>query len=126
MNEKLLSSILLVLTNHLRFPSEKGALTFEMLFDLPAPKLRPIYRELKDLAPKEDDELGDAPRISANLEAQIEVVRWLYGYKKQMAEEASQREETRQHNLRIDELIRRKKEEQLEGMSIEDLLALKK
>lgn len=119
--------------NKFRFNSSKGMLTVEDLFDLPLThfskaNLNDIAKNLnKQLKEAGEDDFVNTVNSgpSKELEEKMEIIKFVIEHKKQVLEVANKRATTMARNARIDELIAKKQDEELAGMSIEELEALK-
>ena len=112
----------------LRFDFGNGLATTEDLWDMTLPNLDKIYRSLKAAAKKDDDESLLVTKTSADdiLDLKIAVVKYIFTVKNDEKLAKATEAENRAHNKQIDMLIAQKQQEQLVGMSIEELEKLKK
>ena len=110
--------------NKYRFPSKRGNLTAEQLFDLSFDDLDEIYGELT----KKLDEIPAksllTPRTkSANeLEEKADVVKKVFEYKENVRNRIKKANETRQQKQKLLDILEKKKDEALENMTEDELL----
>ncbi len=110
--------------NKYRFPSKRGNLTTEQLFDLNMESLDEIYSELSArleampkkslLAPRSDE--------SDELKEKVAVIEAVFAYKMALREKARKAEENRLQKQKLLALLEKKKDAALEGMSEEEIL----
>lgn len=122
-------------TKHkIRFPSDKGMLTVEDLWDLPLTSTRNTSLDSVALAVnrelKETDEISFVNPSGKNNENKVlrlafEIVRHIIEVRKAERNSRIDAEKRKQDNARIDEIIERKRNAELESKSIEELEALK-
>lgn len=110
--------------NKYRFPSERGNLTAEQLFDLDMKNLDKIYGTLcdqKDAKPKKSllspREVGDV-----ELDDKIAIVAQVYEYKNALYEKRKKDAEKSRDKQRLLDILAKKREEALENLSEEELL----
>lgn len=117
----------------LRFKTVKGMIGVEDLFDLPlksADKFnlneiaKTIYSELK--SESEVDFVGTSSTEDTTNNLKLEVVKEIIKDKKEEVESKEISLANKTHNEKIDELIRKKKEAELENLDIETLMKMKK
>lgn len=107
----------------LTFNTTKGILNVSDLFDLKVEVLDKIYSELK----KQEDSANTFTLLEKKtsekevLEIKIAIVKDIVEDKLQAIETAKKAAETKAKNQRILELIAKKKDQELEGKSIEEL-----
>lgn len=110
----------------LRFNSTKGQLTVEDLFDLSLTSLdniaKAVNRKLKDEV--EESFIKKKSTASTELELQLDILKYIIEYKTNVEEANKKRAETIANNSRIEEIIARKKSQQLEDLSVEELQAM--
>lgn len=110
------------LAQKLRFPF-KGSISTEDLFSLSLTDLDALYKNLK----KDYENLSGTGLIKKinpaekTLELQIAVVTEVFKYKQEANAAKRSKEEARQKNARIRDLIAKKKDAALENMDIADL-----
>jgi len=110
----------------LRFETSKGLLSAEQVWDLSRNQLANIIKTLKKkLKQESDDELSflddTVNQVDEITQLQFDIVKDIYLTKKAVAEAIQKEAETKAHNQKILEIIKRKQEGQLEEMSIKDL-----
>jgi len=110
----------------LRFETSKGLLSAEQVWDLSRNQLANIIKTLKKkLKQESDDELSflddTVNQVDEITQLQFDIVKDIYLTKKAVAEATQKEAETKAHNQKILEIIKRKQEGQLEEMSIKDL-----
>lgn len=110
--------------NKYRFPSERGNLTAEQLFDLDMKSLDKIYGTLceqKDSKPKKSllspREVGDV-----ELDEKISIVAQVYEYKDSVLDKRKKAAERSRDRQKLLDILAKKKEEALENLSEEELL----
>ena len=117
----------------LRFKTVKGMISVEDLFDLPlksADKFnlneiaKTIYSELK--SESEIDFVGTSSTEDTTNNLKLEIVKEIIKDKKEEIESKEVALANKTHNENIDELIRKKKEAELENLDIETLMKMKK
>lgn len=117
----------------LRFKTVKGMIGVEDLFDLPlksADKFnlneiaKTIYSELK--SESEIDFVGTSSTEDTTNNLKLEIVKEIIKDKKEEIESKEIDLANKTHNEKIDELIRKKKEAELENLDIETLMKMKK
>lgn len=110
----------------LRFQSSKGALSVEDLFDLSLTSLdnlaKGVNRQLK--AEVEESFIEKKSQSSSDLELRLEILKHVIAYKVGVAEASKKRDETLAKKSQIEDILLRKKSQQLEEMSVEDLQKL--
>lgn len=108
----------------LRFPSTKGELSVEDLWDLSDKDLDVVYKNLKDQEVKSSEEsLLDDANVDLKLTAAIGIVRYIFTTKRNERLEAKELiDKKRNQQLYIDALSRRKLKD-IDNMSVEELEA---
>lgn len=108
-----------------RFPF-KGTISVEDLWDLSVQNLDIVFKalnaEVKQV--KEESLLATKSADDAILEAKIEIVKHIVKVKLAEAEARTKAAEKREQKRRIQELIANKKDEALQGKSIDELQAM--
>lgn len=109
--------------NKLVFATNKGTLNASDLFDLKIEDLDKIYANLKK---QEDNQntytlLDTKKKENADLEIKIALVKEVFDDKIAAKEAAEKAAQTREQNRKIKDIIERKKDQELEGKSIEEL-----
>lgn len=110
--------------NKMRFPSTKGELSVEDLWDLSDKDLDVVYKNLKDQEVKSSEEsLLDDANVDLKLTAAIGIVRYIFTTKRNERLEAKELiDKKRNQQLYIDALSRRKLKD-IDNMSVEELEA---
>lgn len=116
---------------NLRFQTSVGLLTVEQLFGLSLLQLENAVKSVaKALKKGEKDEslnfLEDQNVSDKENELRFAILKDIYIDKKKENADALQLVKNKEHNAKIDALIARKKDEELESMSVEDLEKLRK
>ena len=108
----------------MRFPSTKGELSVEDLWDLSDKDLDIVYKNLKDQEVKSSEEsLLDDANIDPKLTAAIGIVKYIFTTKRNEKLEAKELiDKKRNQQLYIDALSRRKLKD-IDNMSVEELEA---
>lgn len=108
----------------LRFPSTKGELSVEDLWDLSDKDLDVVYKNLKDQEIKSSEEsLLDDANVDPKLTVAIGIVRYIFTTKRNERLEAKELiDKKRNQQLYIDALSRRKLKD-IDNMSVEELEA---
>lgn len=113
-------------------PNEcSGMLSVEQLFGLGSKQLVSTLRQLAKKL-KRDESGGELSFLNENenpdtiAELSFNIVKDIYLTKKEEQEKANKQVETKAHNAKIDAIIARKKETELDNMSIEELENLRK
>ena len=117
----------------LRFAGSKGAMTIEDLWSLPLTSrncsslervAQECYRQVKDAG--EISFVSKASPADAELTFKLDIVKHIISVR--VAENQAKQDAvaTAQHNLKIDGLIEEAQMKDLQGKSVEELLALKK
>jgi Rps23 Pro-64 3,4-dihydroxylase Tpa1-like proline 4-hydroxylase len=110
----------------LRFMSNKGGLSVEDLYDLSLTSLdtlaKGVNRQLK--AEAEESFIEKKSVTSSDLELQLEILKHVIADKMAVAEASKKRAETIAKKAQIEDILLRKKSQELEGMSVEDLQKL--
>jgi hypothetical protein len=110
----------------LRF-AYKGSLSVEELWDLGANDLNSIYTSINRNLKSIQDE-GLMARKDQNIEImelQLAIVKHIYETKVKEAEELISDKERKEKKRRIDDIIARKQDSELEGKSVEELAAMR-
>ncbi len=118
-----------------RFPTVVGSLTVEDLWNLPLRSVSSSSPSLDSVAvsiSNQIKQLGEESFVSdeenparAELELKLEIVKFVISIIKEEAIKKEQSAAIASRNNRIDEIISRKKDKELESMSIEELEKLK-
>ena len=118
----------------LRFNTEKGSLTVEQLWDcsraMLARTIKNVNDILKELEPTGDlDFLNDSGVVTATdpeNTLRFQILKDVYLTKTEEANAARNEAQIKLHNQKIDNIIARKQDEELENMSLEDLEKMRK
>lgn len=116
----------------LRFPTlSRGTLSCEQLWDLPLTEIATYIRAIKKVLKKsDDDELSFLDSAGTSVDAveqlRFDILKDVYLTKQKENEEKRSAKETKEFNAKIDALIAKKQEGELENKSIEELEALRK
>lgn len=114
-----------------RYPSEKGFITTEQLWELPLTSRSKfdlnnvaiaVNSELKSLAEESFVQSSSNPRRS-ELEKQLEIVKFVISVKQEEARKATERQAKIALKNKIQEAIEAKKDQQLSSASLEELQA---
>lgn len=109
-----------------RFPF-KGMVSVEDLWDLTVKNLDTIFKALKAEARQANEEslLTTKSVADAELEAKIEIIKYIVMVKQEEAANRERLAANREQMRRIDEIIAAKQDQALQDKSIEELLALR-
>lgn len=113
----------------LRFNTNLGVLSVEMLWDLPKEEIRELVIKAREAAKKSSGQVSDAelsfldaPKAKAtDDELRFEILKDIYLTKKNAEEKALKKAEIKANNKKVLELIARKQDEALEKKSIKEL-----
>ena len=107
-----------------RFPF-RGMISVEDLWDLELDQLDTVYKALnKDVQKSQEESLMTAARVGdADLNAKIEIVKYIFQVKKDEEEERKNAAENAMKKRRIMEVLAKKQDSALENMTEEQLLA---
>lgn len=110
--------------NKMRFPSTKGELSVEDLWDLSDKDLDVVYKNLKDQEVKSSEEsLLDDANVDPKLTTAIGIVKYIFTTQRNERLEAKELiDKKRNQQLYIDALSRRKLKD-IDNMSVEELEA---
>lgn len=110
--------------NKMRFPSTKGELSVEDLWDLSDKDLDVVYKNMKDQEVKSSEEsLLDDANVDPKLTTAIGIVKYIFTTKRNERLEAKELiDKKRNQQLYIDALSRRKLKD-IDNMSVEELEA---
>ncbi len=110
----------------LRFQSSKGVLSTEDLFDLSLTSLdslaKSVNRQLK--AEAEESFIEKKSSSSSVLELQLEILKHIIADKLAVQEANAKRAETVAKKAQIEEILLKKKSQQLENLSVEELTSM--
>lgn len=114
----------------LRFSSNKGDLSVEQVWDLGLTALnemaKGLSRQVKAAESDEEDFIGTKSKVDSELQLRFDVVKHIIGVKLKERDDSKDAAERKANNQVILELIQRKKQQELEGKSVEELEALLK
>ena len=118
----------------LRFNTEKGSLTVEQMWDcsraMLARTIKSVNDILKELEPTGDlDFLTDSNVVKATdpeNKLRFDILKDIYLTKTEEANAARDEAQVKLHNQKIDTIIARKQDEELESLSLEDLEKMRK
>ena len=114
----------------LRFPSDRGGLSAEQLWDLSLTSLTASIRAVKKVLKKNEDSeldfLDDTKVSDVEGELRFAILKDDYLTKKKENEDARNEMETKEHNQKILAIIQSKKEGALQEKTVEELEALLK
>lgn len=110
----------------LRFSSSKGQLSTEDLFDLSLQSLDAIAKAVNKQIKAEAEEsfIEEKSKASSELELKLDILKYIIADKVKIAEANKKRSETLARKQEIEEVILRKKSQQLENLSVEELTAM--
>lgn len=111
----------------IRFETNRGLFSVEELWDLNLTTLDNLAITVDNALQKSNGKsfIGKKPRGNAENELKLEILKFVIETKQREDEESKTRAERQQRRAEIDELITRKKMEQLAGKSLEELEALR-
>lgn len=114
----------------LRFESNKGLLSVEQVWDLSLNALnemaKSLSRQVKAAETDEEDFIGTKSNVDSELQLRFDVVKHIIGVKLKERDDSRDAAERKANNQVILELIQRKKQQELESKSVEELEALLK
>lgn len=114
----------------LRFESNKGLLSVEQVWDLSLTALnemaKSLSRQVKAAETDEEDFIGTKSNVDSELQLRFDVVKHIIGVKLKERDDSKDAAQRKADNQVILELIQRKKQQELEGKSVEELEALLK
>ena len=114
----------------LRVQTLQGPLSVEQLWDLSLNKLSIIVKNVKKTLQKENDDelsfLDETTVVDSEQQLIFDVLKDIYLTKKKESENEKNAATTKLHNEQIDALIFKKQKTEMEDLSVEELLALKK
>lgn len=109
----------------LRFPSTKGELSVEDLWDLSDKDLDVVYKNLKDQEVKSSEEsLLDDANVDPKLTAAIGIVRYIFTTKRKEKLEEKERINKKQTQKKYIDALSKKQDEAIEKMSEAELRAM--
>ncbi len=107
----------------LRFPTPRGSITAEDLFQLSLTELDQIYRNIAPLVASQEVGLLRQKADTDN-DLRLAIVKDVFETKQAAADAAKTRAEAKARKARLLELIEQKRDESLAGKSVEELTAL--
>jgi hypothetical protein len=116
----------------LRFETSRGQLSVEQLWDLKMTPLATLIKFLKDKLSVSDtaDDMAfletTATEADKTLQLKFDVAKAIYVDKKEERDTVRNKAQDKEHNAKIDALIAQRQDKDLEGMSIEQLEAMRK
>lgn len=114
----------------LRFESNKGLLSVEQVWDLGLTALnemaKGLSRQVKAAETDEEDFIGTKSNVDSELQLRFDIVKHVIGVKLKERDDSRDAAERKANNQVILELIQRKKQQELEGKSVEELEKLLK
>lgn len=116
----------------LTFKTVKGTVSVQDLWQMPLTSkngfdLDTVSREvLRKVRETQEDSLVSQVKTDTDEGLRLEVLKYIIEFKQDEIQRKEEAKVAESHNSRIDELIQRKKEEQLASMSIEELEKLRK
>lgn len=116
----------------LTFKTVKGTVSVQDLWQIPLTSkngfdLDTVSREvLRKVRETQEDSLVSQVKPDTDDELRLDVLKYIIEFKQNEIQRKEEAKSAESHNSRIDELIQRKKEEQLASMSIEELEKLRK
>ena len=114
----------------LRFPTNKGLLAAEQLWDLSMSDLTSAIKDVKKILKKDNDDdlsfLEDSKVVDVQNQLRFDILKDVYVTKKSELEELRAAAENKAHNQKILTLIAEKKDNSLKEMSVEDFEKLLK
>lgn len=112
------------------FESNKGLLSVEQVWDLSLTALnemaKGLSRQVKAAETDEEDFIGTKSNVDSELQLRFDVVKHIIGVKLKERDDSRDAAERKANNQIILELIQRKKQQELESKSVEELEALLK
>lgn len=111
--------------NKMRFPSTKGELSVEDLWDLSDKDLDVVYKNLKDQEVKSSEEsLLDDANVDPKLTAAIGIVRYIFTTKRKEKLAEKERINKKQTQKKYIDALSKKQDEAIEKMSEAELRAM--
>ena len=111
--------------NKMRFPSTKGELSVEDLWDLSDKDLDVVYKNLKDQEVKSSEEsLLDDANVDTKLTAAIGIVRYIFTTKRKEKLAEKERINKKQTQKKYIDALSKKQDEAIEKMSEAELRAM--
>ena len=111
--------------NKMRFPSPKGELSVEDLWDLSDKDLDVVYKNLKDQEVKSSEEsLLDDANVDPKLTAAIGIVRYIFTTKRKEKLAEKERINKKQTQKKYIDALSKKQDEAIEKMSEAELRAM--
>lgn len=114
----------------LRFESNKGLLSVEQVWDLNLSSLnemaKGLSRQVKAAGDDEENFIGAKSTVDTQLQLRFDIVKHIIAVKLKERDESATAAERKANNQVILDLIQRKKQQELENKSVEELEALLK
>lgn len=117
--------------NRFRYPSLRGTLGTEDLWDLPLKSsnginLNAVAVNIHDHIEKAGNRnfVDDKTEVNQEIIDKLEILKHIIAYKKAAAERAQKAKDTRKRNQRIMQIMEEKKDDDLKGKSMAELKAL--
>jgi len=109
--------------NKIRFSCKKGLLSAEDLFDLSLTSLDTIAKDVNKQIKAEAEEsfIEVKSRVSSDLELQLDILKFIIADKLATQEANRKRAETNAKKSQIEDIILRKKSQELEDLPVEEL-----
>ena len=109
--------------NKIRFSSSKGLLSVEDLFDLSLTSLDNIAKNVNKQIKAEAEEsfIQQKSKASSELELQLDLLKYIISDKIAIQEANKKRAETLAKKSQIEDILLRKKSQQLEDLPVEEL-----
>jgi hypothetical protein len=106
----------------LRFPTSKGWLSVEDLWDLTVRELDGVYRSVsKEIKSIQEDSLLERKTGGSVFELQIEIIRYVYSVRQDEIEKREKSIARREQIRQLEDIIARKENTALSDKSLEDL-----
>lgn len=107
----------------LKFPTAKGFIGVEDLWDIPMSVLNSMYSDLKKTEDSEDKYSLESPKTTTNerLKLSLLIIVHVYSVRKDEAEAKQKSLIVAAEKKKLRELIERKKEEAMDGKSLQEL-----
>ena len=117
----------------LRFETVKGSIGIEQLWDLKIVELASAIKNVNKILKEsklEEDELdflkGAKSKVNEIEQLRFDILKEIYTIRKSEEDEVKNAKAVQEHNEKIDALIAKKQSEELENLTVEELLKLRK
>ena len=117
----------------LRFDTVKGSIGIEQLWDLKIVELASAIKNVNKILKEsklEEDELdflkGAKSKVNEIEQLRFDILKEIYTIRKSEEDEVKNAKAVQEHNEKIDALIAKKQSEELENLTVEELLKLRK